>query len=831
MSIDVNVQNDLVIVTESSEDITVNVSNAAGPQGPAGANGVGVPVGGSTGQVLKKFTNSNYDTYWASDASGLTSIGLSMPSAFAVSNSPLTSNGTLAVTGAGDTTQYIAGDGSLVAFPIAGQAGTLVREVRNVTGATLTKGTVVYINGASGNKPTVTKALATGDSTSAQTFGIVQANIANNSNGFVVAVGDIDGLDTSAFADGAQLYLSATVAGTFTDVKQYAPNHLVYIGVVTRSHVNQGRIEVRIQNGYELDEIHNVAAQTPSNNDALIYESSTSLWKNKTIATALGYTPQATLTLTTTGTSGAATLVGATLNIPQYSGGGSMAIGGAITSATVGSVLFAGTSGVLQQDNSNLFWDDTNNRLGIGTNAPSARLQVSGNTLVENSYNGATTLSITNAFNGTDSSANLILNSNAASGSAQVFKYASGRSSYKFITASDFGHYNGTVGGDISFLNDFSTGKIKFGAGGSSTAQMTLTAAGRLLLGTTIESTFLADINGTARVGGALTAGSVSTGAVTGTTANFSGNAAFGSTTQIAIGGSGGFGGGANYWLQAVSNNFTINVTANAASSVEFIASGSPLNSYTGYNNALSQRNVTMGYSAGLTGYYNQYKSVLNATGNASANTMYVRGYFVDSGTLTPNSTTIIPIGFENVSGSNLFNSTSGSTLFGGQYASLVASAKVQIDSSTQGFLPPRMTNAQRTAISSPAVGLIVYCTDATEGLYEYTSAGWVNLNGIVTNRQTASYTLALTDVNDLVEMNVATANNLTVPLNSVIAFPIGTKIDIAQYGAGQTTVVATGGVTIRSAGGALKLAAQYSGATLVKIGTDEWYLFGDITV
>jgi hypothetical protein len=105
------------------------------------------------------------------------------------------------------------------------------------------------------------------------------------------------------------------------------------------------------------------------------------------------------------------------------------------------------------------------------------------------------------------------------------------------------------------------------------------------------------------------------------------------------------------------------------------------------------------------------------------------------------------------------------------------------------------------------------------------------DLSLILTNRQTASYTLALTDQGKLVEMNVATANNLTVPLNSAIQFPIGAQIDISQYGAGQTTVVATGGVTIRSAGGALKLAAQYSGATLVKIATNEWYLFGDITV
>lgn len=99
----------------------------------------------------------------------------------------------------------------------------------------------------------------------------------------------------------------------------------------------------------------------------------------------------------------------------------------------------------------------------------------------------------------------------------------------------------------------------------------------------------------------------------------------------------------------------------------------------------------------------------------------------------------------------------------------------------------------------------------------------------ITTNRQTASYTLALSDADKLVEMNVGSANNLTVPLNSSVAFPTGTQILLAQYGAGQTTVVATSGVTIRSNGGKLKLNVQYSGATLIKIGTDEWYLFGDI--
>ena len=191
----------------------------------------------------------------------------------------------------GDTTQYVGGDGSLIAFPIAGQSGTIVRLVRNNTGATLTKGTVIYISGATGNNPVVSKAIATGDATSAQTFGLCQANIANNATGYVVIMGDLIGLDTSAFTEGQQLYLSGTVAGTFTATKQYAPIHLVYIGVITRSHPTLGQIEVKIQNGYELDEIHDVSAQSPANNDIIAYNTSNSLWEKKSIATTLGFTP------------------------------------------------------------------------------------------------------------------------------------------------------------------------------------------------------------------------------------------------------------------------------------------------------------------------------------------------------------------------------------------------------------------------------------------------------------------------------------------------------------------------------------------------------------
>jgi len=99
----------------------------------------------------------------------------------------------------------------------------------------------------------------------------------------------------------------------------------------------------------------------------------------------------------------------------------------------------------------------------------------------------------------------------------------------------------------------------------------------------------------------------------------------------------------------------------------------------------------------------------------------------------------------------------------------------------------------------------------------------------IATSAQTASYTLVLTDQSDLVEISNASANTLTVPLNSSVAFPTGTTITILQTGAGQTTITPTGGVTINGTPG-LKLRAQWSSATLIKRATDTWVAIGDLS-
>jgi hypothetical protein len=127
----------------------------------------------------------------------------------------------------------------------------------------------------------------------------------------------------------------------------------VYLGTVTTaSNGSAGRWYVRVQNGYELDELHNVQAQSPTVNDVLYYfGGSPGQWKTASIPTVLGYTP---------------------FQLP---------------SLTSGSVLFSNGTTIVQ-DNANFFWNDSTNRLGIGTNSPSAALHVNGDMYLQNAATG-----------------------------------------------------------------------------------------------------------------------------------------------------------------------------------------------------------------------------------------------------------------------------------------------------------------------------------------------------------------------------------------------------------------------------------------------------------
>lgn len=153
----------------------------------------------------------------------------------------------------------------------------LVTLVRNQTGATIPAGKVVYINGATGNKPTIALASATMESTSSKTFGITSTAIENNSTGFVVTVGELINVDTQSLTEGQLLWLG-NAAGSIVTTPPAEPSHYVFIGYCIRSHPTQGVIEVRIQNGYEIDELHDVSAGSPSDGDVLQYVASTGLW-------------------------------------------------------------------------------------------------------------------------------------------------------------------------------------------------------------------------------------------------------------------------------------------------------------------------------------------------------------------------------------------------------------------------------------------------------------------------------------------------------------------------------------------------------------------------
>jgi hypothetical protein len=119
--------------------------------------------------------------------------------------------------------------------------------------------------------------------TSTKTIGITAAPIANNANGTIIVFGLAENLNTSAYAVGSVLWLSPTVAGGLTVTKPSAPDHMVFIGVVTRSHPTQGTIEIKIQNGFELEELHNVAISSVADNQVLKYDAPNLLWKNETL--------------------------------------------------------------------------------------------------------------------------------------------------------------------------------------------------------------------------------------------------------------------------------------------------------------------------------------------------------------------------------------------------------------------------------------------------------------------------------------------------------------------------------------------------------------------
>jgi hypothetical protein len=473
----------------------------------------------------------------------------------------------------------------------------------------------------------VAYAQANNDNNSADTIGIVCETIATNQEGFILTVGQLEEINTTGslqgetWADGDVLYLSPTTAGRLTNIKPTgATGHIVVMGYVEYAHAIHGKIYVKIMNGWELDELHNVFINSPANNEGLFYDSADSLWKNKTIASALGYTPVTnTRTISTTAplSGGGDLTANRTLSISQAS----TSTDGFLTSTnwntfnnkftlpalTSGSVLFSnGTT--IAQDNANFFWDDINNRLGIGTVSPQEKLQVvGGNILFGNGYNLRSITSsggISNVF-GTTASNELLFGS---------------------------GNWN----------------LIRFDVGGAA-ARMSIPSSGNILIGTTTDAGFKLDVNGTARVSGILSLSSAT---------------------------------GGYAYLQDTSGLASINVIAMQN---------------TAGNYAILSRTSTGGYVA------DHYGIVVGSASNSYQRWM--------------------------TSGSERMRLVANGNLLLGTTTD-VASSKLTVESTTQGFLPPRMTTTQKNAIATPAAGLVVY--DTTLGkLCVRTAAAWETITSI----------------------------------------------------------------------------------------------------
>lgn len=190
----------------------------------------GVPTGGSTGQILAKNSTTNYDTIWIDNYTE--------------------------------------------------QVKTTIKADEAIL-----KGQPVYVSGANGTNILVKKASNLTEATSSKTLGLMAQDLTLNGTGFIITDGLLGGLDTSGATAGDAVWLGAT-AGTLIyglANKPSAPNHLVYLGVVTRASATQGEIWVKPQNGFELEELHNVKITSVSNSDIIQYNSTNSLWENKNI--------------------------------------------------------------------------------------------------------------------------------------------------------------------------------------------------------------------------------------------------------------------------------------------------------------------------------------------------------------------------------------------------------------------------------------------------------------------------------------------------------------------------------------------------------------------
>jgi hypothetical protein len=165
--------------------------------------------------------------------------------------------------------------GNGVSYQLGQELGLVAR---NTSGTAIPNGAVVKVVGASGSKVTIALADYSTKQDSSTTFAVATESIGNNNTGRITTEGLVRGLDTSAFAEGSALWLGSN--GLLTGTRPIPPNYLVHVGWVIRSHATEGSILVKIGNGWEVGELHNVLITSIADNDLLVWDAGTSLWIN-----------------------------------------------------------------------------------------------------------------------------------------------------------------------------------------------------------------------------------------------------------------------------------------------------------------------------------------------------------------------------------------------------------------------------------------------------------------------------------------------------------------------------------------------------------------------
>lgn len=216
-------------------------------------------ISGNTASII---LNANYQTAGSYQPAGtyVTSV---------VGTSPVSASGTTAIT--------VSINQNALSVADASTASTVRTYVKNSSGSTITKGQAVYITGADGTNALIGLASNTSDAASSKTLGIAANTMTNNAFGYVIENGQLSNIDTSAATAGSAVWLGST-PGSYQFTVPAEPNHQVYLGVVTKANVSTGEILVKVQNGYELDELHDVFVGGVSTALPLVYNSTSSGW-------------------------------------------------------------------------------------------------------------------------------------------------------------------------------------------------------------------------------------------------------------------------------------------------------------------------------------------------------------------------------------------------------------------------------------------------------------------------------------------------------------------------------------------------------------------------